>query len=161
GRGCRAVWPLFHRFHRLRGGRGRGGVDRRSHSSDLATGCCSYPETHRVGVSRPRMPNLAIFGYGHIRVRSMVEDQPIEAANRNCCRRDEYARRRRVVRWICVVPAAALIILIGGFFWFVLHIANEEMPLNRAADGIVALTGGASRITDAVELLASGRGRRL
>jgi uncharacterized SAM-binding protein YcdF (DUF218 family) len=29
------------------------------------------------------------------------------------------------------------------------------------ADGIVALTGGASRITDAVELLASGRGQRL
>jgi uncharacterized SAM-binding protein YcdF (DUF218 family) len=55
----------------------------------------------------------------------------------------------------------ALSVLTGGFLWFALHIANEESPLDRAADGIVALTGGASRITDAVELLASGRGRRL
>jgi len=35
------------------------------------------------------------------------------------------------------------------------------VPLQGAADGIVALTGGASRLADAVELLASGRGRRL
>ena len=32
---------------------------------------------------------------------------------------------------------------------------------DRRADGIVALTGGASRVVDAVELLASGHGRRL
>ena len=37
----------------------------------------------------------------------------------------------------------------------------EEAPLTRNADGIVALTGGASRIADAIELLASGRGKRL
>jgi uncharacterized SAM-binding protein YcdF (DUF218 family) len=37
----------------------------------------------------------------------------------------------------------------------------EEVSLHRDADGIVALTGGASRITDAIELLASGRGKRL
>jgi uncharacterized SAM-binding protein YcdF (DUF218 family) len=91
----------------------------------------------------------------------MVEDHLVEAANRGGCRRHEYALRRRVVRWICAVPGAALVVLIGGFLWFAFHIANEETPLNRAADGIVALTGGASRITDAVELLASGRGRRL
>ncbi|MBV8457058.1 MAG: YdcF family protein [Acetobacteraceae bacterium] len=35
------------------------------------------------------------------------------------------------------------------------------MPLDASADGIVALTGGASRIRYAVELLASGRGQRL
>jgi len=45
--------------------------------------------------------------------------------------------------------------------WFVLQVADKEAPLDRVADGIVALTGGASRITDAVELLASGRGQRL
>ena len=41
------------------------------------------------------------------------------------------------------------------------HVPVEEAPLTRNADGIVALTGGASRITDAIELLASGRGKRL
>ncbi len=49
----------------------------------------------------------------------------------------------------------------GGFLWFALQVASKEMPLDDMADGIVALTGGASRISDAVELLASGRGQRL
>jgi len=35
------------------------------------------------------------------------------------------------------------------------------VALDRNTDGIVALTGGASRIADAIELLASGRGKRL
>ena len=33
--------------------------------------------------------------------------------------------------------------------------------LDRNADGIVVLTGGTSRVTDALELLAAGRGKRL
>jgi uncharacterized SAM-binding protein YcdF (DUF218 family) len=91
----------------------------------------------------------------------MVEDQPVLAGDRGSCRRQAFVLRRRVVRCVCVAPAVALLVLIGGFLWFALHIANKESQLDRAADGIVALTGGASRITDAVELLASGRGRRL
>jgi len=62
---------------------------------------------------------------------------------------------------VCAAPLVASAVLVGGFLWFAVHIASEESPLDRMADGIVALTGGASRITDAVELLASGRGRRL
>lgn len=91
----------------------------------------------------------------------MVEDRSIEAADRGGCRRNELAVRRRAARSICAAIVVALAVLIGGFVWFALHIANEELRLDRTADGIVALTGGASRITDAVELLASGRGRRL
>jgi uncharacterized SAM-binding protein YcdF (DUF218 family) len=91
----------------------------------------------------------------------MVEDQPIKAADRGGCRRQEFVLRRRAVQCICAVPAVVLVVLIGGFLWFALHIANEESPIDLRADGIVVLTGGASRITDAVELLASGRGRRL
>ena len=49
----------------------------------------------------------------------------------------------------------------GGFVWFVYHVPAEEIALNRNADGIVVLTGGASRISDAIELLAAGRGKRL
>ncbi len=36
-----------------------------------------------------------------------------------------------------------------------------ETELSHDADAIVVLTGGASRISDAIELLASGRGKRL
>ncbi len=90
-----------------------------------------------------------------------VEYQHMTEAAAGDCRRAKLSLYRRLVRWVCVVPLVALAPLIGGFVWFALHVASKETPLDRVADGIVALTGGASRITDAVELLASGRGRRL
>jgi uncharacterized SAM-binding protein YcdF (DUF218 family) len=91
----------------------------------------------------------------------MVEGKPTQTGDRGSCRRHEFDLRRSAVRCIYAAPVVALLVLIGGFLWFALHVAREESPLDRAADGIVALTGGASRISDAVELLASGRGRRL
>ena len=68
---------------------------------------------------------------------------------------------RRLVRALLLVVLAVVTIFGGGFLWFIWHVPVEEAPLTRNADGIVALTGGASRITDAIELLASGRGKRL
>jgi uncharacterized SAM-binding protein YcdF (DUF218 family) len=57
---------------------------------------------------------------------------------------------------------AGLLLALGiGFVWFVSRLPADEIALDRSADGIVVLTGGASRITDAIELLAAGRGRRL
>jgi uncharacterized SAM-binding protein YcdF (DUF218 family) len=90
-----------------------------------------------------------------------VEDQPVQTAQRGGCERHEFALRYRMVTGVCAVLLVGLLGLIGGFLWFAFHVADEEPALDRAADGIVALTGGASRISDAVELLASGRGRRL
>src|SRR5471032_2900423 len=57
--------------------------------------------------------------------------------------------------------AAGAVLLGGGFCWFVLSIPSEEVTLDRKADGIVALTGAAARIPDAIELLAAERGKRL
>lgn len=51
--------------------------------------------------------------------------------------------------------------LIAGFFVFAGAIARDERSLDGRADGIVALTGGAQRIGDAIDLLAGGYGRRL
>jgi uncharacterized SAM-binding protein YcdF (DUF218 family) len=68
----------------------------------------------------------------------------------------------RRLGWSTFVLCALAALLIGlGFVWFIWHVPAEEVSLERDADGIVALTGGASRITDAIELLASGRGKRL
>ena len=68
----------------------------------------------------------------------------------------------RRLGWSALALCAVAALSIGlGFVWFVRHVPAEEVSLNRDADGIVALTGGASRITDAIELLASGRGKRL
>lgn len=69
------------------------------------------------------------------------------------------------VRWIgfltVTVAIVGAIALAGGFFWFAAQIADSEVTLDRKADGIVALTGAAARIPDAIELLASERGKRL
>ena len=68
----------------------------------------------------------------------------------------------RRLGWSTFVLCALGVLLIGlGFVWFVRHVPAEEVSLTRNADGIVALTGGASRIADAIELLAAGRGKRL
>ena len=56
---------------------------------------------------------------------------------------------------------SAVVIFLGGFLLFATGIPRTETPPPHPADGIVALTGGASRITDAMELLASNQGRRL
>src|ERR1700722_220746 len=53
------------------------------------------------------------------------------------------------------------IAIILGFIVFVSLVPDEEIVLDRSADGIVVLTGGTSRVTDALELLAAGRGKRL
>ena len=70
-----------------------------------------------------------------------------------------------LARWIGFLTMAAgatgLIILAGGFVWFVSQIPGEEITLESKADGIVALTGAAARIPDAIELLATERGKRL
>jgi uncharacterized SAM-binding protein YcdF (DUF218 family) len=72
--------------------------------------------------------------------------------------------RKRVRRWfrlflfggIALVFVAAL-----GFVSFADGLPRNETRVTARTDGIVVLTGGASRIVDAVELLASGHGKRL
>jgi len=70
-----------------------------------------------------------------------------------------------LARWIgfltMIAGVAGALLLAGGFFWFVWHIPGEDASLDRKADGIVVLTGAASRIPDAIELLAAERGKRL
>src|SRR5271170_491899 len=68
---------------------------------------------------------------------------------------------RRLCRGIVAACWLGLALLGAGFFWFAFNVASDEVHLDRAADGIVALTGGAARLDDAVDLLASGSGRRL
>src|SRR3954462_2768354 len=68
---------------------------------------------------------------------------------------------RWLARAVTFGLVAAVVILGSGFVWFVRHIPAEEVKLRRNADGIVVLTGGASRIEDAMDLLAAGHGKRL
>jgi uncharacterized SAM-binding protein YcdF (DUF218 family) len=49
----------------------------------------------------------------------------------------------------------------AGFVAFLAQLRGAEIAPDRRADGIVVLTGGSSRVSDAMELLAAGYGRRL
>ncbi|MET0314983.1 MAG: YdcF family protein [Hansschlegelia sp.] len=56
----------------------------------------------------------------------------------------------------------AVSLLLGlGFLKFLSVVPSGEQAAPAKSDGIVALTGGAERLSDALRLLASGRGRRL
>jgi uncharacterized SAM-binding protein YcdF (DUF218 family) len=68
---------------------------------------------------------------------------------------------RGLWRTVVLATFAGMVAFVGGFLWFVASVPTEEVALDRNADGIVVLTGGAARIPDAIELLAAGRGKRL
>ena len=70
-----------------------------------------------------------------------------------------FARRTFGVVAVLTIGTAALFLI--GFVLFAQHVAAYQAPRDARAEGIVVLTGGASRIADAVELLQQGRARRL
>jgi len=73
-----------------------------------------------------------------------------------------FSRIARIVGFVTMaVLGFGLGLLVAGFFWFVDKVPTREAKIDRNADGIVVLTGAASRIPDAIELLAAGRGERL
>jgi uncharacterized SAM-binding protein YcdF (DUF218 family) len=72
--------------------------------------------------------------------------------------------RRRIRRWfrVFLFGGIALVFIAAlGFVSFADSLPRSESRVTTKTDGIVVLTGGASRIVDAVELLASGHGKRL
>lgn len=67
----------------------------------------------------------------------------------------------RMLGWLFGLAVVAGVIFCVGFVWFVARLPAAEAAFTEKADGIVVLTGGASRIEDAIDLLASDRGQRL
>ena len=65
--------------------------------------------------------------------------------------------RSAFIRLIAFVAVALAI----GFGIFVWYLPSRQVVLEQNADGIVVLTGGTSRVNDALELLAAQRGKRL
>jgi len=70
-------------------------------------------------------------------------------------------RTRRIRSVALKLGAVGALLLLLGFFGFIWLLPSRQIQLDRNADGIVVLTGGTSRVSDALQLLASGRGRRL
>src|ERR1700681_2118298 len=65
--------------------------------------------------------------------------------------------RATIVATFAIVFAGATV----GFVAFLAQLRGVETQPARNADGIVVLTGGSSRVSDAMELLAGGYGKRL
>ena len=70
-------------------------------------------------------------------------------------------RTRRLRSALLRLLAFGAAVLIVGFGVFVWYLPSRQIVLDRDADGIVVLTGGTSRVNDALELLAAHRGKRL
>ena len=66
----------------------------------------------------------------------------------------KVVRRRRIGSIGFKLVLLGVLLLVGGFGYFVWLVPNREVALDRNADGIVVLTGGDSRVSDAFELLA-------
>ncbi len=67
-------------------------------------------------------------------------------------------------RLLAIVVATLALGFVGAAFGFVAFLAQlrgAEVRPDRRADGIVVLTGGSSRLSDGMELLAAGYGKRL
>jgi uncharacterized SAM-binding protein YcdF (DUF218 family) len=79
-------------------------------------------------------------------------DKPVSSPSR-------VWRRLRFALWGAAGVVCALAI---GFAFFAEHVSLLTQPITmRAADGIIVLTGGQSRIGAALDLLKSGKGKRL
>jgi uncharacterized SAM-binding protein YcdF (DUF218 family) len=65
--------------------------------------------------------------------------------------------------WPAVAAALAIVLVAAavGFVGFISQLRGAEVKPAGHADGIVVLTGGSSRVSDAMELLADGYGKRL
>src|SRR5438067_699903 len=70
-------------------------------------------------------------------------------------------RRRRIGSIAVKLVILGVILLVGGFGYFIWHLPDQQVQLERSADGIVVFTGGDSRVSDALALLAAGRAKRL
>src|SRR3984885_7336521 len=84
---------------------------------------------------------------------SQPDDTPLTAP---------VAAPRRFLRAMLAAALAIAFVATGlGFIDFLSQLRGAEAEPASHADGIVVLTGGSSRVSDAMELLADGYGRRL
>jgi uncharacterized SAM-binding protein YcdF (DUF218 family) len=67
----------------------------------------------------------------------------------------------RVCAGLVAILAVGFFVAAVGFVGYLSLLRGAEIKPERQADGIVVLTGGSSRVSDAMDLLAAGYGKRL
>lgn len=68
---------------------------------------------------------------------------------------------RLLMKSILMLAVGALLLFAGGFAHFIHSVGTQPAPERQKADAIIVLTGGADRITSAVDLLGSGLADRM
>lgn len=72
------------------------------------------------------------------------------------------ARLRLALRTAALLFAGGAVLFAGGFGWFANHVSHLTTPADpQKADAIIVLTGGTSRLDAAMDLLETGKGKRL
>ena len=94
---------------------------------------------------------------------SSNDSAPQSAASANAGVRSRRGRRGlRFAGFLVVCVLASALAFLGGFAAFATHVARLSTPESQPnADAIIVLTGGEKRIDAALDLLQSGKGRRL
>ncbi|MBN9584790.1 MAG: hypothetical protein BGN84_05720 [Afipia sp. 62-7] len=76
--------------------------------------------------------------------------------------RDDPSTHWRLRRRVAMLVVLAVVLFAGlGFVDFLSKVPPTEARPARNADGVVVLTGGSSRVSDALDLLSAGYGKRL
>jgi len=65
------------------------------------------------------------------------------------------------MKYIFYLVLGLLLMWVGGLFYFIYGLSQVEAPTDEKTDGIVALTGGKSRLQEAVDLLEQGLAGKL
>jgi uncharacterized SAM-binding protein YcdF (DUF218 family) len=123
----------------------------------------------RLSVALDRGPDFAdisICGLCHGRETGPSSfDMNVQAdqnlPNLSSSKRSAGARLRWLRTTVVLVSTLVFVGAAVGFIGFLARLRTVETRPGRNADGIVVLTGGSSRVSDAIELLAKGYGKRL
>ncbi len=78
-----------------------------------------------------------------------------------CAARQSRRHGRTLLRTGAILLALTALLFVAGFALFIRQIQTGTPDDSVRADAIVVLTGGESRVTEAVRLLAAGSGQRL
>jgi uncharacterized SAM-binding protein YcdF (DUF218 family) len=100
-------------------------------------------------------------GAGYHAMSDLTPPPPRAAAGAARPRRRPFGWLRRILLAVAAVGVVGAAGVAAGFWWFIWSVPTHEVALDRNADGIVVLTGGSSRIADAMHLLSAGYGKRL
>jgi len=124
-----------------------------------------FAQAVRKSFLRDKPKRTSFLGLGSLGLGRPSSLTASDMDEREASARDDGPRPRRWLHWAMEIAGAIFLFLsaalVTDFIYFVQTLEAEIPSETVRADGIIALTGGAERITEALDLLTEGRARRL